>query len=98
MKRITEVLILGEPTSVKYKKLKPYGTYLMGEINIRNDRSPRIKMRTLIHEMGHGYFEDSHDPDSDISEEDYARLFEQSVIDLVKNNWEVVERLKEEVG
>jgi hypothetical protein len=48
--------------------------------------------------MAHGYYEQTRDPDGTATEEDFARIFELATVDLVKNNWEVVERLKEEVG
>jgi hypothetical protein len=98
VKRITEVEILGEPHSVKYKKIKHYGIYKFGELTIKSDDRGRSQMRTIVHEMGHGYYEQTRDPDGTCAEEDFGRLFELGVVDLVKNNWEVVKRLKEEVG
>jgi hypothetical protein len=89
VKRITEVEILGEPHSVKYKKIKHYGIYKFGELTIKSDDRGRSQMRTIVHER---------DPDGTCAEEDFGRLFELGVVDLVKNNWEVVKRLKEEVG
>jgi len=99
MKRITEVEILGEPHSVEYSPLrKAHGTYIYGKIKLDSAGSKRKQIRTLVHEYAHGIFEDSHDPDSTVGEEDFARLFEQGVVDLVRNNWAVIERLKGEVG
>ena len=96
-KRITEVEILGEPHSVKYKKIKHYGYYKFGELTIKSNDTERSQMRTLVHEMGHGYYEQTRDPDSSATEEDFARVFELGVVDLVRNNWAVIERLKGEV-
>lgn len=98
MKRITEVEILGEPHSVKYKKIKHHGYYKFGELTVKADDPRRSQVRTIVHEMGHGYYEQTRDPDGTATEEDFARIFELATVDLVKNNWEVVERLKEEVG
>ena len=98
MKRITEVEILGEPHTVKYKKIKHHGYYKFGELTVKSNDTHRSQARTLVHEMGHGYYEQTRDPDGTATEEDFARIFELAVVDLVKNNWHLVERLKEEVG
>jgi hypothetical protein len=98
MKRITEVSILGEPHRVSYKKIKHHGIYQFGSLTIKSSDPSRSQMRTIVHEMAHGYYEQTRDPEGTATEEDFARVFELGVVDLVKNNWEVVERLKEEVG
>ena len=95
-KRVQFVEILGEPTSVKYKKLKSYGTYQLGEIEINNTKSTRIQLRTVLHEFFHGIYEDSHDPDDRASEEDCARMFEQGCACLFRDNMELVTALIEE--
>jgi len=97
MKKITEVLILGEPHSVKYKKIKHHGYYKFGELTIKSGDTRRSQVRTIVHEMGHGYYEQTRDPDGTATEEDFARIFELGLVDLVKNNWHVVESLKGEV-
>lgn len=98
MKRITEVEVLGEPHSVRYKKIKHHGYYKFGELTIKSDDPHRSQVRTLVHEMGHGYYEQTRDPEGTASEEDFARIFELGVVDMVKNNWDVIEALKSEVG
>lgn len=93
-----EVIILGEPTQVKYKKIKHFGLFEVGEITINNTKPPRIQIRSLVHEMGHGIFQDSHDPDQPVSEEDFARMFEQGVACLFRENPDLVGLLAEELG
>ena len=98
MKRITEISVLSDIHSVKYKKIKHHGHYKYGEITIKSADTPRSQMRTLIHEYAHGLYEATRDPEGNATEEDFARLFELGIYDLAKNEWAVVERLKEEVG
>jgi hypothetical protein len=97
MKLITEVEILGEPAEVVYKKMKVnHGTYEYGKIEIDSAASHRQQLRTLVHEMAHGVFRDSHDPDEKTSEEDFARMSEQLVTCIFRENPDLLQALAEE--
>lgn len=100
MAKIREALILGEPHDVRYKKLSKrlYGTYEMGVIKIDTSSSDRVQLRSLLHEFGHGVAEDSHDPDAEMSHEDFARLFEQGSTCLIRDNWDLILAVKKAVG
>lgn len=98
--KVREALILGEPHEVRYKKLpkRLYGTYELGRIEINNSSSDRVQLRSVLHEFAHGIAEDSHDPEAPLSQEDHARLFEQGVICLLRDNWPLVLAIKAAIG
>jgi len=95
--KITDIDILGEPHAISYKDIKYHGIYTFGNISIKKKDTKVCQLRTIVHEAGHGYYEQTRDPDSSMVEEDFARLFELGVVDLVRNNWVVLEQLKEVV-
>jgi hypothetical protein len=98
--RIREVLILGEPHAVLYRKFPKNvcGYYLQGEIELNHTKSRRTQLRSLLHEFGHGVAEDSHNPEERLSQEDFARLWERGVVCLIRDNWHLVLAVKEAVG
>ena len=96
--KITDIDILGEPHTISYVDIKHHGIYTFGKISIKKKDTKVCQLRTIVHEGGHGIFEQTGDPDRSIVEEDFARLYELGIVDLVRNNWVVLEQLKEAVG
>lgn len=94
--------ILGQEVLIKRSKRRKSDT--MGEyrevpgptIWINTKMGKPSQAGTLIHEYFHAVAALVHDPDTDITEETAARLFETGVRDLWFNNRELLEALTPE--
>lgn len=91
--------ILGDNHRVVYTdKLRvSCGEYRYGSIKVSSDGAARWIARALLHEFAHGVFRCAKDPDNTQfpDDEDFARLFETGVTNLIRDNWEAVKWARE---
>lgn len=64
-------------------------------IEINTDYEHLVQLSTTVHEYFHALFRQVADPDEQLTEEQAARLFELGVQDLVRQNWELLEALRD---
>lgn len=95
------IYVLGTPVKLDYRDLGEvagggtYGEWVADDRVLINVRQSLLnQQRTIIHEYAHGLFEDANAPDQEIDDEQFARLFEKGVEDLVRFNWQHLTMLR----